>query len=140
MNSRPHNEKELQKREAIGVIRASRFVREYAKSHKPITVGSICGIHSEIFKDAWTEIAGVFRRENLTITGSEHVPPHFSKVPLLMEEVNIRIGEYAQELETAEGYVLDFDDMSEERSSRIKGVLNFAAYLHHVITSIYPFQ
>ena len=140
MHPRPHNEEELQKREAIGVIRASRFVREYAKSHKPITVGSICGIHSEIFKDVWPEIAGVFRRDNLIITGSEHVPPHFSKVPLLMEEVNIRMGEYAQELETAEGYVLDFYDMSEERFARIQDVLNFAAYLHHIITYIHPFQ
>lgn len=52
MKSRPKNEEELQKREAVGVIRASRFVRKYAKSHKPITVAGIRAIHKEIFKDA----------------------------------------------------------------------------------------
>src|SRR3989338_4600781 len=96
---RPKNEEELQKREAIGVIRASRFVRRYAKAHKPITVAGICEIHREIFKDAWPEIAGVFRDEDLTITDSDHVPPHFSKVPLLMEEVDRRMSEYTEELE-----------------------------------------
>ena len=72
MKSRPRNEEELQKREAIGVIRASRFVRRYAKSHKPITVETIRDIHKEIFKDAWPEIAGVFRHEDITITNSDH--------------------------------------------------------------------
>lgn len=140
MKSRPQSEEELQKREAIGVIRASRFVREYAKSHKLISVETISIIHKEIFKDAWPEIAGVFRRENLTISGSDHVPPHFSEVSLLMEKVGERIGEYTQELEHAEGYVLNFNDMSKKRFEIIGNILNFAAYLHHIITYIHPFR
>ena len=140
MKSRPRNEEELQKREAIGVIRASRFVRRYAKSHKPITVASICDIHKEIFKDAWQEIAGVFRHENITITDSDHLPPHFSKVPLLMNEVEMRMSKYIQELEHSEGYVLDLNDMSKERFEKIHHIFNFAAYLHHIITYVHPFR
>ncbi|MBI2644917.1 hypothetical protein HYW94_01930 [Candidatus Uhrbacteria bacterium] len=74
--ARPANEEELQKREAIGTIRASRFVRGYAKSKEPIDVRIICHIHQEIFRDAWPEIAGVYRDENLEITYSKHLPPH----------------------------------------------------------------
>ncbi len=38
MPQRPKDEKELQKLEAIGVIHASRFVRKYSRTNKPITV------------------------------------------------------------------------------------------------------
>ena len=55
---RPYNEEELQRREAIGIIRASRFVRRYAHAHKLITIQIISDIHKEIFADAWPEIAG----------------------------------------------------------------------------------
>ena len=140
MGSRPRNEEELQKREAIGVIRASRFVRRFAKSHKPITAAVICDIHREIFKDAWPEIAGVFRHENITITDSGHLPPHFSKVPLLINEASKRINAYTNELKYAEGYILDFNDMSKERFAEISKVLNFAAYVHHIVTYIHPFR
>ena len=49
MIRRPKNEEELQKREAIGVIRASRFIRKYAKSNKPINFAVICEVHKKIF-------------------------------------------------------------------------------------------
>lgn len=140
MTSRPHNEEELQKREAVGVIRASRFVRGCAKSHKPIMVTSICSIHEEIFKDAWPEIAGVFRHEPLTINGSEHVPPHFIEIKALMKEVDVRMGEYETELVHAEGHILDVDDMSEMRMEDVQRVLDCAAYLHHIITYVHPFR
>jgi len=58
MLSRPQDEEELQKREAIGIIRASRFIRKYARSHKEINIQTICEVHHEIFKEAWPEIAG----------------------------------------------------------------------------------
>ena len=58
MLQRPYNEEEFQKREAIGVIRASRFVRQYANSHKPIKMETVCEIHREIFHDAWPDIGG----------------------------------------------------------------------------------
>jgi len=84
--SRPKNEEELQKREAIGVIRASRFVRKYAQSHKEINVETICAIHKEIFNEAWTEIAGGYKEEELSITDSDLLLPHPTEVPELIEE------------------------------------------------------
>lgn len=45
------NEEELQKREAIGIIWASRFVRNFAKTNKPINIGVIKDIHKTIFKE-----------------------------------------------------------------------------------------
>ena len=59
---RPKNEEEFQKREAIGVIRASRLLK-IAESEKPIDVLIINQIHKTIYKNAWPEIAGVFRGE-----------------------------------------------------------------------------
>lgn len=50
------------------------------------------------------------------------------------------IGEYTKELEHAEGYALDFNDMSEERFKKIQSIFNFAAYLHHIITHTHPFR
>ena len=73
MSNRPQTEEELQTREAIGVIRASRFVRKYAHSHKTISMGTVCEVHQEIFKEAWHEIAGKYRDENLKITHSKHL-------------------------------------------------------------------
>ena len=58
MSLRPKNKEELQKREAIGIIRASRFIRDYARLNQPIDFNIVCEIHKQIFKDAWPEIAG----------------------------------------------------------------------------------
>ncbi|MDP3989561.1 MAG: hypothetical protein Q8P93_05000 [bacterium] len=58
MATRQGDESELQKREAIGVIRASRFVRKYAHSKDVVNTGTIQKIHEVIFKEAWPEIAG----------------------------------------------------------------------------------
>ena len=49
---RPENEEEFRKREAAGTIRASRFVRGYAKTNKPININIIYEIHKEIFRKA----------------------------------------------------------------------------------------
>ncbi len=67
MATRPGDEAELQKREAIGVIRASRFVRKYANAKDAIDISTIQKVHEVIFKDAWPEIAGKWRTENLKI-------------------------------------------------------------------------
>lgn len=140
MIERPKDEEELQQREVVGVFRASRFVRKYAKSQKPITTNTICEIHREIFRDTWPEIAGVYRSENLTISGSEHLPPHWSEVPALMQGVDDRIRKYVVSLSGLEGLIQDSADDSEERYAAIGEVLNFTAYVHHAITYVHPFR
>lgn len=61
---RPKNEEELQKGEAIGVIRASRFVRKYAKSHEAVRIDTIKKIHFEIFSQTAEEACLETERPN----------------------------------------------------------------------------
>lgn len=140
MFRRPENEEDLQRREAIGVIRASRFVRRCARSHKPITLKTVCEIHKEIFRDAWPEIAGVYRDENLKITDSKHLPPHYSKVSELMEQADSDLAARLKRLEKAEGILLDMGDPTDKDTALISAIITTAAWLHHLLTYIHPFR
>jgi fido (protein-threonine AMPylation protein) len=138
---RPDNEKELQKREATGVIRASRFVRRYAQSHKKINVETIYQIHKEIFKDAWPEIAGRNRQEELSITGSDLKLPHHAMVPELMNNMDFELGKRISGLKECEGHILNIRyQITEETAKCIEKVLHVVSWLHHKITSIHPFR
>ena len=137
---RPANEDELQMREAIGVIRASRFVRKYARSHKLINVVTVCEIHQEIFGDAWPEIAGKFRDVNLEISDSDHHPPLYSKVPYSMEAMNFELGEKMTALMNAEGIIQGVHRDPDLVISMIDRVIRAAAWLHHAITFVHPFR
>jgi len=136
MPKRPENEKALQEREAIGVIRASRFVRNYARSHKPINIQTICAIHKTIFKNAWPEIAGAYRVENVKIDSSKHLPPHFSQVPAIMQEKDTELAGLLSGLATAEGSIYE---ESPKAIDNIPRVIHAAAWAHHMITYVHPF-
>ncbi len=125
------------------MFRASRFVRDYARTREPITVDVIYHIHKIIFEEAWPEIAGVIRHENISrITGSDHIPPPHQHVAELMEKVDARMAEYTTSLEeaSANGWISETGNESEERLHIMAEVLNFAAYVHHTITYIHPFR
>lgn len=140
MSTRPQSEEELQTREAIGVIRASRFVRKYANSHKTITMATMCSIHKEIFKDAWPEIAGKYRDENLKITHSKHLPPHHSEVASLMAQKGVELQTKLKTLQTAEGVISGKRSNENELSKVFESVIRVAAWLHHTITFVHPFR
>jgi len=140
MSSRPTDERDLQKREAIGIIRASRFIRKYARSNKPINFDIICQIHREIFKTAWPEIAGKFRTENLKITHSKHLPPHHSRIIERIKTAELELSEYLKKIERAEGVILDMNNPTDEVIATIENVVKTAAWLHHIITYIHPFR
>lgn len=137
MHSR--NEGELQKREAIGVIRASRFVRQFAHSHKIITFQTVCQIHKEIFKDAWFEIAGKYREENLEISDSKHLPPHYLEVPKKMRETEHIFFEKLATVKTVEG-ILSLTEINDQMLEVIHQIVSLAGWLHHNITFIHPFR
>lgn len=139
MTNRPHDEEEMQKREAVGVIRASRFVRKYAKSHEPITMQIICKIHEEIFKEVWPDIAGKYRKENLEITDSKHLPPHHSDILSSMEIKERELQEKLHNLENAEGIIIADQD-SDLVIDSIDEVVRVVAWLQHVITFVHPFR
>lgn len=140
MPKRPENEEEFQQREAIGVIRASRFVRAYARTHKPITMQTVCEIHKEIFRDAWLEIAGIYRDENLEITDSSHLPPHHSKVRNQMNEAEVIFLEKLQDLKSVEGVRLADEAVTDEIGQQIDDIVAVAAWIHHTITHVHPFR
>ncbi len=140
MNNRPLTKVELQTREAIGVIRASRFVRKYAHSHKAISMNTICEIHKEIFNDAWSDIAGKYRDENLQITHSKHLPPHHSQVAALMIQKNDVLEEKLKTLQIVEGIISGKRSDEDTLLEAFDAVIRVAAWLHHTITFVHPFR
>jgi len=137
---RPKNEEELQKREAVGIIRASRFVRLYAKSNKKIDFDVVCDIHKEIFKEAWPEICGLFRTEDLSITGSEILLCHHTEVTEKIRMANLELSEKLKTLKKVAGMIMSHDNPSEEVIIAIEDIVKTAAWLHHKITYIHPFR
>lgn len=140
MIERPKSGDDLQKREAAGVIRASRFIRKYAHSYKKINADTIMTIHKEIFKEAWPEIAGQFRTENLKISGSKHLPPHFSQIPKRFTKMNDGFQQKIEELKMAKGILLTSNEPSDGALAEIDKVIETAAWIHHQITYIHPFR
>jgi cell filamentation protein len=136
---RPKDEEELQKREAIGTIRASRFVREFAKSDEPLDNGVVYAIHKKIFEDAWPEIAGVLRTEEAMITDSPHLPPHFSQVPGLMLELGRELKERMDALKTLPTMNRFGVDLNEEEMTMIEKIIAVTSWVHHKIVYIHPF-
>ncbi len=134
-------EKEFQKGEVVGVIRASRFVRNYVQSHKDINVETIKEIHEEIFKDIWPDIAGKYRKENLKIKHSGLLLPHFSEVPKLMDTLDFELKNKLEQLEISEGIIIgEGDSKSEKAFDEIEKVVRLSAWIHHKITFIHPFR
>lgn len=135
MPDRPQNEEEFQELQAVGVIRASRFVRSFAKTKSAITGAVILEIHRTIFSEAWPEIAGAFRKENVVISDSIHHPPHHTAVPLLFEQFSNSLSERLQVLEklssTGDPVTIQY---------RFNAIIEVAAWLHHSIVHIHLFR
>ena len=136
---RPKNKEELQRREAIGTIHASRLVRKLAKSNQPIDVGSIYDIHKTIFKVAWPEIAGVLRTENTKITGSPHLPPHYSQVPGLMLELDKELKKRVASLTVLPMMNRLGPAWTKKERKMVMDIVGVAAWIHHKIVYIHPF-
>lgn len=137
--TRPADEKELQKREAIGTIRAARFVRKFAESHKPIDLNVVYAIHREILKDAWPEVAGVLRTEEARITDSPYLPPHHSQIPGLMLELDKELKEQIAGLERIPVMHRFGVNLGEKEEKMITKVVHIVAWIHHKLVYIHPF-
>lgn len=136
---RPKDEKELQEREATGIIRASRFVRRYAHSKQLISIDIIYKLHKKIFENARPEIAGRVRSEDVEIRNSQHKPPHYSRVVTQMNELGIELGQKVKNLETLESLTILGEEPTETDITAIENIIHTAAWLHHKITYIHPF-
>lgn len=141
MKTRPKDDEELEKRAAIGVIRASRFIRKYSRSQKTIDFDVVRSIHKEIWKDAWPEIAGENRIEDLKISDSKLLLPHFTDVPRLVEEANAEFTKRISSIgDDCLGQIESLGEVNEEVIKCIDRVVTLAAWIHHIITFIHPFR
>ena len=140
MPTRPKNEEDLQKREAAGVIRASRFIRRYAHSRQPLNMEVVCKIHECIFKQAWLDIAGKYRDEELKITDSRHLPPHHSEVAAKIKQADVDFAKKLENLSSVEPFWISDEALSEDDEASIDEIIAVAAWLHHIITHIHPFR
>lgn len=138
---RPENKEEFQKREVAGIIRASRFVNNFAKSKSPIHMDAIFEIHKEIFKDVWPDIAGGLRTKFQTDFKKlfHHTPPPYHKVPELIKIARDELDGKLQNLRTVPLSLVDTKDITEEEWNTVDMVIEVAAWLHHTIVHIHPF-
>lgn len=73
--------------EAINHEKAILYLDEIVKDENLITEWNIKNIHQLILKDIDNENAGRYRKENVTIKGTIHIPPDYLKIPELMEKL-----------------------------------------------------
>lgn len=132
---RPRDEKEKQLMDAVGTIRAARFVRKHAKTRQPIDVGALYDIHKEIYKDWWQEMAGKPRQEEVKIWHSRHLPPHHSKVRECLLQLDRDLKERLEQINplklSSKNKKVYFDEFVK--------LIKIAAFVHHKIVWIHPF-
>ena len=73
--------------EAINHEKAILYLDEIVKDENLITEWNIKNIHQLILKDIDNENAGRYRKENVTIKGTIHIPPDYLKIPELIEKL-----------------------------------------------------
>lgn len=98
-------------REAIG------YIEEVIQKQELLSEWQIKNIHSIVLKGILPESAGVYRRENVFISGAEHIPPDFVQGP-------------AQMVELLEWYM---------REAQALHAVERAAILHSWFVKIHPF-
>ena len=73
--------------EVINHEKAILYLDDLLKDDNPITEWNIKGIYQLVLKDIDDENAGKYRNENVTIKGTNHIPPDYLVVPELMEQL-----------------------------------------------------
>ena len=110
--------------EAAGHQAALSYVETLADQKAPLSQVDLLEVHRLIFVQSWPEIAGWFRTENIEITGTSYLPPHWQQVlPLVYQALgalNYRLAELNQ------------DD--------VQGVVELAAQAYYDIAAIHPFR
>jgi Fic family protein len=88
--------------EAINHAEAIEYMISLANKNTPIDDQSIRGIHSIILSKIDREVAGIYRRINVEISGAEHVPPKAILVPDKMKDFITWANSDAQDLHPIE--------------------------------------
>ncbi len=72
--------------EAVNLAQALDFVESLARAETPLGERDVREIHTIVLRGIEPENAGVYRRINVRISGTEHVPPEALHVPERMRE------------------------------------------------------
>lgn len=104
--------------EARSLANATDYLYMLIDGREPLTKRTLLELHNLIMKDIPGFNAGQFRKEEVQIKGSEHIPPHFNDVEIHIDEL--------------------FQWMN--RNSHKYPPLIMAAVLHHWMTWIHPFS
>ncbi|TVX98257.1 Fic family protein [Cohnella terricola] len=70
--------------EALNHREAILYIEEIVKQNHALTEWQIKNIHSLILKGILDDQAGIYRTQNVLISGARHLPPDYSQVPDLM--------------------------------------------------------
>lgn len=73
--------------EAINHKEAILFLQNLVNENRDLTQFDIKSIHSIVLKGIDRENAGIYRNQNVIISGAEHIPPDSLLVPELMEKL-----------------------------------------------------
>ncbi|MGF7186809.1 Fic family protein [Desulfitispora alkaliphila] len=73
--------------EAINHKEAILYLEDIIKLQETFSEWQIKNIHRLILKGIDDDNAGVYRKENVLISGAKHTPPHYVSVPAQMEEL-----------------------------------------------------
>jgi len=73
--------------ETINHQEAIDYVEEIVKQDKPLTQHMMSSIHQLVLKGIDDKNAGVYRKENVLISGADHTPPSYILVPDEMEKL-----------------------------------------------------
>ncbi|OXS58355.1 cell filamentation protein Fic [Cohnella sp. CIP 111063] len=103
--------------EALNHREAIIYVEEIVKQNHTLTEWQIKSIHSLILKGILDDQAGVYRTQNVLISGAKHVPPDYSQVPEL---------------------IANFTQWLEEEGTNLHPVAR-AAVIHSEFVKIHPF-
>lgn len=106
-------------RDVLETLQHERVFRELVTiKTRPMALETVLELHGSVFRGLKAD-AGMWRRVNVRITGSPHVPPRMEKVVGEMEEM---LAEY------------------DKRDERGEDVFPLGAWFHHAFESIHPFS
>ncbi|MBS4027889.1 MAG: Fic family protein [Ignavibacteriales bacterium] len=103
--------------EAINHFEAIGFIKSIAEKNEPFTERTLKDIHALVLRGIDPENAGKYRRVNVRIAGSRHIPADALKVQELMD---------------------DYFQFYEEQKNTLHPVL-LSAHLHEKFVTIHPF-
>ncbi|KZE79060.1 Fic family protein [Paenibacillus elgii] len=72
--------------EVINHKEAILYVEDIVRRQEPLSEWQIKSIHRLILKGIQDDFAGIYRKENVLISGARHIPPDALQVPLAMEQ------------------------------------------------------